>query len=376
MLTNREKDLSVLVVEDETIIAVNICNTLQQYGYDTQYTTSGESAIAMVQEKKPDVILMDIMLGAGLDGIETAISIRKEFDIPVIFLTAFSDESTVSRAQVTEPFGYLIKPFHARELYIAIELAIYKHHSLMSMAEMQSRLFESQRLESIGLLSSGIAHEINNPLMSIVNFATMGQKLADGQDSEKAKEYFCTIQSEAEKIGTIVRSLVNYAREDRDNWYYANLTFLTRDLLGLFNQLFIRDGITAELDLDDSLPDLYCKPQKTKQAILNLISFCRTSCLEDQGSQSHWIRIKTYSQEIQGEPWIHFEISDSGDGIRNQILGKKSASEKDPPTNVSLAGLGYHLSVAIIHEHKGQIQAYFKDSIPILKLSIPLRHQA
>ncbi len=118
----------ILVVEDEVIVADDIRRSLQNMGYDvTSIASSGEIAIKKVEENTPDLVLMDIMLQGKMDGIEAASQIKSRFDIPVVYLTAYSDEKIMERAKITEPFGYLIKPFRDREVQINIEIALYKN---------------------------------------------------------------------------------------------------------------------------------------------------------------------------------------------------------------------------------------------------------
>jgi two-component system cell cycle sensor histidine kinase/response regulator CckA len=129
----------ILIVEDESIVAEDIRRSTQQMGYAVlSIASSGEEAIKKAQELNPDLVLMDIMLNGKMDGIRAAEQIRSCFNIPVIYLTAYSDEKTFERAKITEPFGYVIKPFKERELHINIEIALYKH-------KMEKKLKESKQ---------------------------------------------------------------------------------------------------------------------------------------------------------------------------------------------------------------------------------------
>ena len=120
-------DVRVMIVEDEGIVAMDIENTLRSLGYNVVCVeSSGESALKKIVESNPDIILMDIMLKGELDGIETYSKIKENYDIPVVYLTAFGDSSTLSRAKLTEPYGYILKPFEENEIYISIEMALYK----------------------------------------------------------------------------------------------------------------------------------------------------------------------------------------------------------------------------------------------------------
>jgi len=120
----------IFIVEDENIVARDLQNTLTNLGYSVCgiYAT-GEEAYRMACKNQPDLVLMDIMLTKGfLDGITTAQRMKSELDVPVIFITAYSDERTLRRAKVTQAYGYVLKPFNIRELQIAIEMALYRHH--------------------------------------------------------------------------------------------------------------------------------------------------------------------------------------------------------------------------------------------------------
>lgn len=120
----------ILIVEDEAIVSMDIRNRLSHLGYDgIGEAATGEQSIRMTGELRPDLVLMDIRLGGAMDGIKAAELIRKRFRRPVIFLSAYSEDTVLQRAKVAEPFGFLIKPFQDRELKTAIEMALYKHQA-------------------------------------------------------------------------------------------------------------------------------------------------------------------------------------------------------------------------------------------------------
>ena len=120
--------LNIFIVEDESIVAKDIQNNLIKLGYNVLgIANNGKDAIEQIKETNPDVVLMDIMIKGDLTGIEVAEQIRKDISVPVIFLTAYADESTLSRAKVTEPYGYILKPFKEIDLHSTIEMAVYKH---------------------------------------------------------------------------------------------------------------------------------------------------------------------------------------------------------------------------------------------------------
>jgi len=125
------KEAKILVVEDENIVALEIKKRLQKLGYIVPSVAStGEDAISKVEGILPDLVLMDIMLKGEIDGIHAAGEIRKRFNIPVVYLTAYSDEETLQRAKLTEPYGYILKPFEENDLRTTIEIALYRHQIL------------------------------------------------------------------------------------------------------------------------------------------------------------------------------------------------------------------------------------------------------
>ncbi|MFW6194154.1 MAG: response regulator [Halobacteriota archaeon] len=141
----------ILIVEDESIVAMDVSNMLEKLGYTVSgIVGSGEEAIQSAKERVPDLVLMDIMLRGEVDGIEAAEYIRHNFHIPVVYVTAYSDSQTLERAKITEPYGYILKPFEERELHTCIEITLYKH-------KMEERLRRSKEWFSTTLKSLGEA---------------------------------------------------------------------------------------------------------------------------------------------------------------------------------------------------------------------------
>ena len=118
----------ILVVEDESIVSKDIQYSLKKLGYNVVgAAATGEKAVELAGETRPDLVLMDIMLKGDMSGIDAAEQIRSKYTIPVIYLTAYADEKTLAKAKVTEPYGYIIKPFKEIDVHTSIEMALYKH---------------------------------------------------------------------------------------------------------------------------------------------------------------------------------------------------------------------------------------------------------
>ncbi len=202
------KKRKILIVEDENITALEIQDRVENLGYEVVKTlATGEEAVKQVGKLSPHLILMDIHLRSEMDGIEAADIIRKEHDIPVIYLTAFADDDTLERAKITEPFGYVLKPFEERELASTIEMALYKH-------KMDKKLKENERWLSITLKSIGdgvIATDKKGKIrfLNPVAEKLTGWKQIDALDNDLS-DVFKIIH---EKTGAIlddpVKSLIN-----------------------------------------------------------------------------------------------------------------------------------------------------------------------
>lgn len=160
----------ILIVEDESIIALDIKSILTRLGYAvTGIVITGQECLREISKNRPDLILMDIKLKGSMDGIETANIVLKEFGIPVVFITAHSDKSSLQRAKVTEPYGYIVKPVSERELYTTIETSIYRHtiDKKLKESEIKYRTLFEQSRDAIFL--SDIDGNIANVNQSLLN---------------------------------------------------------------------------------------------------------------------------------------------------------------------------------------------------------------
>lgn len=135
----------ILIVEDEAIVAKDISICLKRLGYEVVGSfPKGEKALEFLKTNTPDLILCDIMLAGKISGIDTAAEVKKLYQIPIIFLTAYADESTINKAKVTEPYGYILKPFKEVDIRTSIEMALYKHEKNKEHSE-SNRIDETQK---------------------------------------------------------------------------------------------------------------------------------------------------------------------------------------------------------------------------------------
>lgn len=201
----------ILVVEDEKLVAKDIAKLLKKLGYFVIGTiNSGEEAIKKVAELLPDLVMMDIMLKGEMDGIEAAENIKSHFDIPIIFLTAYADENTLQRAKITEPFGYILKPFDERELHTTIEIALRRH---LAEAAVRIALEKEKQLSEIkSRFWYMVAHEIRKPLTTILGSAQLLESHSHQMSELKRREYFYLIETSVQSMNELLNNVLTFGR--------------------------------------------------------------------------------------------------------------------------------------------------------------------
>jgi PAS domain S-box-containing protein len=158
------KPATILVVEDESIVASDLQHRLISMGYSVPTTSpSGEDALEKARLLAPDLALMDIRLKGGMDGVEVAEQMRDLFNIPCVYLTAYTDDDTLRRAKITEPYGYIVKPFDERELHTAIEMALYRYNLEQKLKEKEEWLGAvlPNIQDAVMITSGGVVASIN-----------------------------------------------------------------------------------------------------------------------------------------------------------------------------------------------------------------------
>lgn len=333
----------VLVVEDEAIVAESIASKLRRYGYEVLDTPpSGEEALEIAEKSRPDVILMDIHLAGEMDGIQTADRIASLYHIPVIFLTAYADEQTIARAKDAGPFGYLVKPFRERDLYVTIEMA--RERSRLE-AELEAA---NKELDSF---SYSVSHDLRAPLIAIDGFSRILEETYAGYLPPDGIECLNRIRQAANQMDQLIDDFLRLSRVTRAPVQIGplNVSKLARDILG---------GLAAQ-DPDRSVhwkveEDLqaFGDPGLCEIALKNLLgnAWKYTKNTPDA-------RIQVGST-MQGQSRVFF-IKDNGAGFPSEkanllfIPLQRLHSPQEFPGN----GIGLATVQRIIHRHGGRIWA-------------------
>jgi signal transduction histidine kinase len=197
----------ILVVEDERIIACDIKDYLERSGYIVPAIAAyGKQAIEKAEALQPDLVLMDIMLKGDMNGIEAAEQIFTRFQIPIVYLTAYSDENTLNKAKITQPFGYVLKPFEETQLITTIEIALNRYRNEICMREALAKEKAMHDLKS--QFVSIVSHEFRNPLNAIIN-STELLAIGDSQLSESQKnKYIHHIQKSVKHMNQLLSDVL------------------------------------------------------------------------------------------------------------------------------------------------------------------------
>jgi len=219
---------------------------------------------------------------------------------------------------------------------------------------LETRLRQSQKLESIGTLASGVAHEINNPLTGMINYAELiSRRVGD----PNLRNYAEAIMSEGGRVAKIVRNLLSFARQERETHSPARLVDIYDAAISLIGQLLRKDHILVEADVPDGLPSIKCRSQQIQQVLLNLLTNARDA-LNDRyvrEDPDKRILIRACEIEHEGSPWIRMTVEDRGIGIAQENAARVfdpffTTKPRDRGT-----GLGLSISYGIVRDHGGRL---------------------
>lgn len=216
MNTHNSLPIKVLIVEDELIAAESLSRNLTKLGYQViNIVDSGEAAIEITTEKLPNIVLMDIMLPGEIDGIAAAEYISFKLKIPIIYMTAYADNSTLERAKKAEPYGYLVKPFKVHDIRTTIEIALNKYKVDL---QWQQLFKEEQRLNQLKTsILAMTSHEIRNPLIAIDLSASILKYYSDQYPENLQKEqnkYLQNIEKASNQINDILEDILILSQVD------------------------------------------------------------------------------------------------------------------------------------------------------------------
>lgn len=224
---------------------------------------------------------------------------------------------------------------------------------------LEAQLRQSQKLESIGTLASGMAHEINNPLTGIINYADL---IGSRTDSSQLKEFANAIIKEGNRVTEIVKGLLSFARQDKQGHSRARMQDIISAVLAISGATLRKDQIEIQQKIAPSLPWVNCRSQQIEQVILNLLTNARDA-LNQRDTSNHEakvIKISIYRFENDGIRWVRTTIEDNGIGISKDIIDRVFDPFFTTKPREKGTGLGLSVSYGIVREHKGRLMVESK----------------
>lgn len=348
----------ILIVEDERIVAGDVRTRLRRLGYTVvDMVSTGEDAIQRVEGLHPDLVLMDIRLEGPMDGIQTAEVIRHRHGIPVIYLSAYADRQTVERAKVTEPFGYLVKPFEDTELHSTIEVALYKQKTEAQRRALESQLLQAQKMESIGTLVVGLAHNLNNILAIILGYSSRLERTMD--DPAKIAQSVTAINQAVRRGASLIQQLIGVTTKANLQFTSVDVNALLQDLLRMVTEIFPRT-ITFARDLDPGRPLVSADQNQIHQALLNILLNARdamprggTITVGTTMTDGNTLRSR-FPNPADG-PYVCVSVTDTGEGMDAETIQHAFEPFFTTRDRAMSTGLGLSVAYGIVTSHKGFI---------------------
>lgn len=356
---------NILVVEDEGLVAVDICRQLAAFGYDRVSTArSAEKALAISEDINFDLALLDIHIHGKMDGVELAHELNQRTGTPVVYLTAFADPATINRAVRTMPYGYLLKPINERELQSTVEMALYRRKVEYERAEAENRareferqLLQSQKMDAIGKLSAGLAHELNNTLLTIMGNISLAS--TDENLSKSMQRRLTHAMEGCERSAKLVQQLLAFARKGMFQPERQDLHRLVEETLDFLRQMLDRK---VKVLLVNQTKSLWAEVDRTQfqQVVTNLV-------LNSQDFMPHGGRIiielgrasvKSPPVEnpgaVPGE-YVTVRVIDEGEGIEQESLNRVFEPFYTTKPVGKGTGLGLSVVYGIMQRHHGWV---------------------
>lgn len=333
----------VLVVEDVRFVARDIQDFLEDLGYSVPgLAATGEEAIRAAAKLSPDLILMDVGLKGEMDGIEAASCIRDRLDIPLIYLTGQGDEATVERAKLTSPYAYLRKPLNEKDLPVAIEIALAKHH-------LEQKLRKSNAdLEQLGYV---VSHDLQSPLGNIEEFTNrLVAHLGDRID-QKGTDYVTRIYGNVARMKRLIKDLLEYSRVASSEVVVSSTVdsaaIVRAACANLQSALEQCGGEAVSFGMS---PRVIGDESQLIQLFQNLLG----NAIKFRQPEVP-LRIRLLAERREG--FWEFSVSDNGIGIEPQYLSKIFALHERLHSVSKGHGIGLATCERIIKRHGGVIWA-------------------
>ena len=257
-----------------------------------------------------------------------------------------------------------------------VEGAVLNARDITETKKLEEQLIQSQKIESIGTLAGGVAHEINNPITGIMNYA---QLILDRMEEESPiTEFAREILHETHRIANIVRNLLTFARHEKQSHSPAQFSDIVSAVLSLVQTVLRHDQIDLQLEIPDHLPNIKCRSQQIQQVLMNLITNARDALNERYPGYSPEKRLRVSVKLIEKKrcKFIRATVEDSGAGIPAEDLDRIFDPFFTTKPKGTGTGLGLSISYAIVREHGGELSVESEPGrFTRFHIDLPLNHE-
>ncbi|KAA3615621.1 MAG: PAS domain S-box protein [Calditrichaeota bacterium] len=352
-MTTREKDRKKLEVINEAL--ENSLNGFDIVNVDGVFTYVNKAYVKMWGYDNADEIIGTSPVNHCLDPKipEKVIRTLKESGrCEIEFLAKRKDGSTFDVLM----YARIAYDVHGKEIYPTTSIDITdRKQAEKEKITVEAQVRHQQKLESVGTLAGGVAHEINNPLNGIMNYAQLiDDELGEGNT---LKKYSSEIIRESERISDIVRNLLTFSRDDKESHSPARIDDIIESTVSLVNIVFKKDQITLNIDIPQNLPSIKCRSQQIRQVIMNLMTNARDSLNQKYSGydENKVINISVSQFADENRRWFRVMVEDKGVGINEDIQGKIFDPFFTSKDRAIGTGLGLSISYGLVKDHNGKL---------------------
>lgn len=370
----KPRPATVLMAEDDPAAAEMLEVLLEKAGYRVRVAMDGQAALDALDEgPAPDVILLDWML-PRISGLEVCRKIRERWDalcLPILMVTAKADSESKSAAFEAGANDYITKPFFGAELRARIAAHLRVKHLSDERREMDEHLMEREKLSTLGLLVSGVAHDLNNPLGGISGYAQL--MLEEETDLEK-RAALERILIDVKRCNRIVADLLSFARRHAPERSAVDLGEVLTRTVGMRERHLLFAGVTPVVSLDPDLPYLVGDEHQLQQVFVNIVINAEHA-LRESGSI-----LKVSAERLPGgagadSDWVAIHFFNDGPPIPESALGRIFEPFFTTKGSEEGTGLGLAICQRVVREHGGEIHVESDAGGTTFTVVLPLHAQ-
>lgn len=364
---------NILVVDDDIIIQNQIKYILEEKNYKVTISSSGLASLETYERINPEMVLMDAVM-PGMSGFEACVELVNRYGknvAPIVIITSLNDTDSVEKAFSVGVSDYITKPIHWPVLLKRIERIVSGNRNKIKLDKerikartqrerYQKQLMQTHKMEALGKLTGGIAHEFNNLLATIMGYSELLKVFLESGNTEKCTAYVNEITIASERSRDLIKKISNYGHEEKMDCKVTNPGLILDEVKTLL-QATLTSDIQIKIDVEENIPDINIGPEKFHQTIMNLCINAR-----DAMSGKGDIHVNVYTKmvaetvcdscnQIFSGSYVCMDILDTGTGIDKENLEKIFDPFFSSKPVGRCTGMGLSEVHGILHQYRGHI---------------------